>query len=257
MEKAFCSNEGTGMRTWRKSHSSVLESERFATLSDGAGCLFFMLVIAQDDTGYYPWEVAKVKRLIVSRSWTVDEVTGFANEIVKSGMADWLDGGISLRRGEELNGKPRRDVTPELYPRQRDVDVTSTLTQRNRNVTSTLEQSRVDKSRAEQSRVLPKGNAQKEVDEEFILTMIEKWGVSEPLVVRQDIEAAMNHVASNKAKNKRLYVDQWLRRNSERGNNGINQSGYGRRNTNGASGSNVTPRSDWQKIAAELAENED
>lgn len=112
------------MRTWRKTHSSILESERFAELSNGAACLFFMLLVAQDDSGYYPWENAKVKRLIVGRPWTVDEATEFAEEIIEARMATWEEnGGIVLRRGIELNGLPRKDVTPELYPRQRDVNV--------------------------------------------------------------------------------------------------------------------------------------
>ena len=138
------------MRTWRKVYSNLLESSRAQTLSEGALNLFLFLVIAQDDSGYYPWDPAKVKRLTVIRSWSIEEVKGFAEELVTAGMAGWKDGGIELRRGAELNGIPRKDVEPEMYPRERHVN--ATLTPREQRVPSRAEQSREEKNREEQRR---------------------------------------------------------------------------------------------------------
>lgn len=105
------------MRPWRKIHQSVLESRRFAELSDGAACLFFLLVIGQDDVGWYPWERLKIRRLTVARQWTDADADRFATELVTVGMAEWAEGGLMLHRGADLNGRFRRDVTPLVYER--------------------------------------------------------------------------------------------------------------------------------------------
>lgn len=106
------------MRKYRKVHAKALDSSDIATLSDGALCLFFLLIIAQDDSGYYPWDAAKVRRLMVCRpDWTPPGVDSFGDELVEAGIARWEGGGILLVNGAKLNGVPRKDVEPEHYPR--------------------------------------------------------------------------------------------------------------------------------------------
>jgi hypothetical protein len=135
------------LREWRKLHSSLIESARLASLSDSAAILFCLLVAAQDDTGWYPWEPTKIRRLTLARPWSIDQTLEYARELVNAGMASFEEGGILLRKGKDLNGRPRKDVAALLY--SRDVNVTSTP----RYESVSLEKSRVEKSRVEKSRV--------------------------------------------------------------------------------------------------------
>ena len=86
-------------------------------MSDSAFLLFFLLVAVQDDEGYYPWTPQAVRRLTISRTWSFEESTELANELVAAGMAWWDEGatGIVLDRGEELNGKLRKDREALIY----------------------------------------------------------------------------------------------------------------------------------------------
>ena len=105
------------MRTWRKLHVKVIDSERAPLLSDSAFLLFFLLVAAQDDEGFYPWTRQAVRRLTISRTWSFEQATELANELVAAGMAFWDEDckGIALHRGEELNGKLRKDREAQIY----------------------------------------------------------------------------------------------------------------------------------------------
>ena len=86
-------------------------------MSDSAFLLFFLLVAVQDDEGFYPWTPQAVRRLTISRTWSFEESTELANELVAAGMAWWDEGatGIVLDRGEELNGKLRKDREALIY----------------------------------------------------------------------------------------------------------------------------------------------
>ena len=98
------------MRSWRKLHSKVIFSERAPLLSDSALTLFFLLVMVQDDNGYYPWTPQAVRSFTLSRTWSFEQTTELANELVAAGMAFWDKDatGIVLDRGEELNGRLRK-----------------------------------------------------------------------------------------------------------------------------------------------------
>ena len=100
----------TPMRTWRKLYLKVIDSERAPQLSDSAFLLFFLLVAVQDDEGFYPWTPQAVRRLTISRTWSFEQTTELANELIAAGMAFWDEDskGIVLHRGEELNGLPRK-----------------------------------------------------------------------------------------------------------------------------------------------------
>ena len=98
------------MRSWRKIHSKLIFSERAPLLSDSAMTLFCLLVVVQDDEGYYPWTPQAVRSFTISRPWSFEQTTELANELVAAGMAFWDEDskGIVLHRGEELNGLPRK-----------------------------------------------------------------------------------------------------------------------------------------------------
>ena len=137
------------MRTWRKLYSSFLESPDVAKLSDSAALLLTFLIAAQDDTGYYPWEPLRVRRVTLTRtSWSHDVATQYAQEIVDAGIAVWEGNGLLLVNGTKLNGKPRKDVEIELYARSQHVDATSTP----RNDTASQREQR-DLIRAERAEV--------------------------------------------------------------------------------------------------------
>ncbi|MDZ4248653.1 MAG: hypothetical protein U0990_00995 [Candidatus Nanopelagicales bacterium] len=90
-----------------------------------AKVLFFLLVAAQDDTGYFPWERMKVRTLVATCSWTFEQATIHARTLVDGGMASWEEGGIVLRNGQALNGQNRSDRQPLFYQRSTtDIPVT-------------------------------------------------------------------------------------------------------------------------------------
>ena len=105
------------MRSWRKIHSKLIFSERAPLLSDSAMTLFCLLVVVQDDVGYYPWSPQAVRSFTISRPWSFEQTTELANELVAAGMAFWDEDskGIVLHRGEELNGLPRKYSTVLSY----------------------------------------------------------------------------------------------------------------------------------------------
>lgn len=105
------------MRPWRKLHSTILESERFMDVSLESKVLFFLLVAAQDDSGYYPWERMKIRHLVTSCGWSEAIALKHAESLVAGGMATWEEGGIVLRNGKILNGPSRDDRKPFLYDR--------------------------------------------------------------------------------------------------------------------------------------------
>ena len=115
------------MRSWRKLHSNLLFSERAPLLSDSAMTLFCLLVVVQDDEGYYPWTPQAVRSFTISRPWSFEQTTELAKELVAAGMAFWDEDskGIVLHRGEELNGLPRKYRAVLTY-RNRPVDTNET-----------------------------------------------------------------------------------------------------------------------------------
>ncbi len=138
------------MRVWRKLHASILDSSDIASLSDAAVLLLTFLIVAQDDTGYYPWDATKIKRLTVTRNWGTEKIQGLATELCSAGIAQFEEGGILLINGMRFNGKPRKDVDDDIYARNATIQtetqhVNTTSTPRQHDVDSTLHQSRVER----------------------------------------------------------------------------------------------------------------
>lgn len=103
------------MRTWRKVYASLLDSDDVGDLSDGALNLFFLLIIAQDDEGAYPWTASKIKRLTVTREWTPDQTDAFLQEIIGAGIATRDGNYVVLSSGAALNGQLRSDREKDVY----------------------------------------------------------------------------------------------------------------------------------------------
>lgn len=109
---------GKSVRAWRKLYATILDSDQVSALSDGAAFLLCLLIVAQDDTGYWPWTQAKVRHLIACRpGWTHKSATSYAEELVREGIAKWAEAGIVLLSGEALNGRYRSDNQPVIYSR--------------------------------------------------------------------------------------------------------------------------------------------
>jgi len=150
------------MRVWRKLHASILDSSDVAGLSDAAALLLTFLITAQDDTGYYPWNPTKIKRLTLTRNWSTERSQTLAEELCVAGITRFEEGGILLINGAKLNGKPRKGVEEESYPRNTNLcnppqpadSLTTAIQQpdalekrRGEGGTLPLEKSRVEKSR--------------------------------------------------------------------------------------------------------------
>lgn len=219
------------MRPWRKLYSSILESERFADVPPEAKVLFFLLVAAQDDTGYYPWERLKIRRLTAACSWSEDRARAYAQALVDGGMASWDAGGIILRKGQSLNGHPRDDRKPFLYQRHA-TDMSVAVSGQPTPVTVLREMIETETERETErekeegtggepgsgakapTRARPKRVTV--VDPEFIERMERQFaltlGGSE--AVREQVQDAVGHKAFLKWDDKQRYVLNWLRRNS-------------------------------------------
>ena len=119
------------MKPWRKLYASILDSDSLYGVSSEAIVLLIFLIVAQDDSGYYPWTPVKIERLIISRpSWNVEVAERYAKELESAGVLAFAEGGVMLIKGKELNGITRKDVAEELYQRNQAVNVPSTLRQR-------------------------------------------------------------------------------------------------------------------------------
>ena len=69
--------------------------------------------------GFYPWtRSSQSADFTISRTWSFEQATELANELVAAGMAFWDEGatGIVLDRGEELNGQLRKDRDGAILP---------------------------------------------------------------------------------------------------------------------------------------------
>ena len=75
------------MRSWRKLYFKIIDSERAPQLSDSAFTLLPFLLAMQDDEGFCPWTPQAVRRLTISREWSLEQPTELAKEIVVAGMA--------------------------------------------------------------------------------------------------------------------------------------------------------------------------
>lgn len=208
------------MRAWRKLHTSLLDSETPAALSDGAFCLFMLLIAAQDDSGYYPWTPTKIRRLTAARpSWSQDVSVTYTQELVDAGIAKWEEEGVVLVTGEKYNGRLRKDVAPELYLRGQGVAATDTS--REQGVALDKRRVREDKEEEKKSSSKVPLEVTSDFKEEMVSEFSSRLGGDER--VRQIIEDALNHKAMDKRKDKRLYLQVWLRREAE-GFNG--RAGY-------------------------------
>ena len=80
-------------------------------------------------------------------------------------------------------------------------------------VTPTSPKPSIEPSGAQSEPLVPSSPNPKRIDEPFILRMIEQHGpkLGDEARVREEIAAAMNHKASDKRKDKQLYVQAWLR----------------------------------------------
>ena len=115
------------MRPWRKVHASFLDSSDVAELSDSATLLFLFLIVAQDDSGYYPTDPARLRRITVTRpDWSRDATVSLLQDLEHRRLLTFVDGGVLLTNGQKYNGRLRKDVDAELYSRTRDVDATLT-----------------------------------------------------------------------------------------------------------------------------------
>ena len=111
------------MRTWRKLHHGIINSDRLASVSDSARWLFALLVVAQDDEGKYPWTPTKLAALTVGTAWTRVVTDSLASQLRDAGLVTLDKGCIWIVDGADKNGTPANsksyplvyDLIAELY----------------------------------------------------------------------------------------------------------------------------------------------
>jgi hypothetical protein len=129
------------MRNWRKTHASILSSDKIAEVSDEAALLFFMLIPAQDDLGRYPWTTSNIRSLCITRSWSVAQANQYMDELVAVALV-------------EQNGQPSNSPKYQfLYPiceSKTDESLTSNRVLTDKSETDLLPvTTRIDKNRIE------------------------------------------------------------------------------------------------------------
>lgn len=222
------------MRVWRKLYGSILESSGISSLSDQAALLLTFLIAAQDDTGYYPWDPTKIKRLTITRAWSADKIQIMAKELCKAGITKFEEGGIILVNGAKLNGKPRKGVAEDRYsrntPTQSSLQPDDSLTTATQQPVA-LEKSRVE--RVEQSRErggFAAGKMPSTFNELDITTksrLVEQFSVDgvplwDERVFRDKIDQALNHKAAKNYTKPYAYLNGWLQRDIDRMKGGSN-----------------------------------
>jgi hypothetical protein len=106
------------VKEWRKIYSSLIRSDRIAEVSMPARWLYVCLLMAQDDTGHYPWTFINRRALAVATEWTDTETQAYGAELVSAGLCSLTDGGlIEVIGGAAKNGRQRGDRRTFLYPR--------------------------------------------------------------------------------------------------------------------------------------------
>jgi hypothetical protein len=142
------------MRTWRKLHHGIINSERLASVSDSARWLFALLIVAQDDEGKYPWTPTKLAALTVGTAWTRADTDSLASQLRDAGLVTLGSGCICIVDGAAKNGTPANsksypllyDIVSEPYdesiPTQHRLEADSSATRK----------IRVDKSREDKRR---------------------------------------------------------------------------------------------------------
>ena len=142
------------MRNWRKTHASILSSDKIAEVSDEAALLFFMLIPAQDDLGRYPWTTSNIRSLCITRSWSVAQANQYMDELVAVGLVTRSDQHVTITRGVEQNGQPSNSPKYQfLYPiceSKSDESLTSKRVLTDKSKTDLLPvTTRIDKNRIE------------------------------------------------------------------------------------------------------------
>jgi hypothetical protein len=168
---------------------------------------------------------------------STEELTLATGKLIFVGLWELADGGINIHdyleyqsSKEQVEAERARNRIAGQRSAQRRVEQS---VQRKSNTVST--HPNIHPKEEEVKETVSKDTAKK-VDDEFIQTMILKYGnPTLPEPVRLEIADAVNHKAYDKRKNKQLYVDGWLRRWAERGSNN-GKSGQNNQRPHGAGG---------------------
>lgn len=211
--------ESKNLRAWRKLHASLLDSDSIAQLSDPAIVLLMFLIVAQDDSGYYPWTKPKVARLTVTRpDWTEGVVLQYAEELVATGIAKWEEGGILLAQGTKFNGNLRSDRTPDLYQRH-----TTGIPLTYQRHTTDIPVVNPEKSRVEKSRVEKEENKASPSKKKKLVSLpkiqethevfLERMALKYPsLQVSDELERCQSYWEAKGKEANRYHVMNWLKK---------------------------------------------
>ena len=205
------------MRQWRKIEKAILTSKKLSRVSDSAKWLFTLLLVAQDDAGRYPYDgddpecPDRITLTATARGWNSDVYESLLSELRTAGIIETQDGFIWLKSGAEKNGTPSNSKKFPLYYPTPELG-TETQAYAYESQTQDSQTSRVDKSRVDIDKEKP--SKKKVLDPSDIEGLIEKHqeALGGAEAVREEIKAALNHKAVDKAKDLKQYVDTWLRR---------------------------------------------
>jgi len=104
---------------WRKLFASIVTSEKLASCSFEARWLWALLVVVQDNRGYYPLTKTKLRSLIVGTEWTIEFVHTLLQELESHNLVTLTSFFslplVTLVQGAEKNGKPSNSKTDFLY----------------------------------------------------------------------------------------------------------------------------------------------
>lgn len=112
---SYFRSEFDAVRPWRKVYAGLVTSDKLAKVSDAAAFLYTLLLVAQDDTGCYPWTPAKVRALCVNRPWNGSKIASLVKELVAAKLVEPYDTVLHIVEGEAKNGKPNFSREPWYY----------------------------------------------------------------------------------------------------------------------------------------------
>jgi hypothetical protein len=133
---------------WRKLFASIVTSEKLASCSFEARWLWALLVVVQDNRGYYPLTKTKLRSLIVGTEWTIEFVHTLLQELESHNLVKLTSFFslplVTLVQGAEKNGKPSNSKTDFLYTVTDEAE--NKLSQSSEQTENKLSQTRQDKT---------------------------------------------------------------------------------------------------------------
>ena len=104
------------MRQWRKLNTEIISSGRVREIDFEQRWMLTLLLMGQDDDGYFEWEPAKVLPLVAgTTTWSLEKCEQLVGSLCDAGLLTRVECYVILYQGTKYNGQPRSDRNGRFY----------------------------------------------------------------------------------------------------------------------------------------------